>query len=125
MLGIIKKAARRPDADPFASINLITLQQLSHLHSHSNPSNVPPPDASPLFVTHKTLKKVIKRFPRGPAGGTRGLTFEHLKTTLSGSRSARDHVLMLVNQIVIDNMLQMPPMLASRHVALQERKCGV
>jgi hypothetical protein len=67
----------------------------------------------------------MKRFPRGSAAGPSGLTFEHLKAALNGSRSARDHVLILVNRILSGDMQPMPHMLASRLVALQKRKGGV
>jgi hypothetical protein len=77
------------------------------------------------YITHKTLKKVIKRFPRGSAAGPSGLTYEHLKAALSGSRSAREHALMLVNRNLSGDMLPMPEMLASRLVAPQKRKGGV
>jgi hypothetical protein len=53
------------------------------------------------------------------------ITFEHLKAALSGSRSARDQLLMLVNRILSGDMQPMPEMLASRLVALQKRKGGV
>jgi hypothetical protein len=87
-LGSIKKAARRPDAEPLAAINPTTLQQLADLHSQSNPPNVPSPDAHPILLTHKALIKVIKHFPCGAAASPSGLSFVHMKAALSGSRSA-------------------------------------
>ena len=122
--GSVKKAARRPNAEPVAAINPETLQKLSDLHSDP-PRVAPPDDPPPLLLTHRVLKKVMKRFPSGSAAGPSGFTFEHLKAALQGSRSCRDRTIEFVNQVIGDEMPPMPEMLASRLVALQKSKGGI
>ena len=67
----------------------------------------------------------MKRFPRGSAAGPSGLTFEHLKAALQGSKAARDNILVFANKVLSGDMQPMPEMLASRLVALLKRKGGV
>ena len=124
-LGSIKKAARRPDAEPLAPINPQTWH-LSDLHPHPVPSRAPPPAGPPsLVLTQKVLKKVMKRVPRGSTAGPSGATLEHLKATLQGSRSCRDRTIEFFNKVLSGEAPIMPEMLARRVVALQRRKGGV
>ena len=123
--GSIKKAARRPVAEPLADINPETIQQLLALHPQSDPPRIPHPDAPPLLLTHKILKKVIKRFPRASAAGLSGLTFEQLGAALKGSMNMRDQVITFVNRALRGDLQPMPEMLASRLLALQKSKGGI
>ena len=112
--GSVKKAARRPNAEPLAAINPETLQKLPDVHPHYDPPRVAPPtDPPPLLLTHRVRKKVMNRFPRGSAAGPSGFTFEHLKAALQGSRYCHDRTIEFVNKVISGEMPPMPEMLAS------------
>ena len=120
------KAARLPNAEPLAAINPETVQKLSDLHPHSDPPRfAPPTDLTPLLLTHRVLKKVLKRFPRGSAAGPSGFTFERLRAAIRGNRSCCDRTINFVNKVIGGEMLPMPEMLASLLVALQKSKGGI
>lgn len=109
----VSRAASCLDAAPISEATPPVLQRLQDLHPPEPPPHVPLPDEPALTIREEDLARVLRRLPRGKAGGPSGWTYEHVKAAARGEACFKV-ILRFVNAVVSGHMPRVQRLLDCR-----------